>query len=59
VLDSLRPWASGSTYLLMADDKVAERHGWPESTWQRLAAIRAAVDPNGLFVAPHPATDQD
>lgn len=59
VMDSLRPWASGSTYLLMADDKVAERYGWPENTWQRLAAIRAAVDPHGLFVTPHPATDQD
>jgi hypothetical protein len=57
VMGSLQPWASGSTYLLMADDKVAERRGRPDASWQRLAGIRAAADPHGLFVSPHPATD--
>jgi FAD/FMN-containing dehydrogenase len=54
VLGSLGPWATGSTYLLMADGTATERRGWPEASWRRLAAIRAAVDPHGLFVSPHP-----
>lgn len=53
VTGSLQPWATGSAYLLMADGDVDERRGWPDASWRRLAAIRAAADPDGRFVPPH------
>lgn len=56
VMNALRPWATGSAYLMMADGDVDERRGWPASSWQRLVDIRAAVDPDGLFLAPHSST---
>ena len=58
VTDELQPWATGSAYLLMADAGVDEQRGWPASSWQRLVDIRAAADPHGLFVSPHPAAKQ-
>ena len=54
VMRALQPWATASAYLLMADETVDERRGWPAASWQRLAALRAAADPHGLFVPPHP-----
>ena len=55
VTDALRPWATGSSYLLMADADVDEQEGWPAAaSWQRLVDIRDAVDPGGLFVPPRP-----
>jgi hypothetical protein len=56
-MTSLQPWQSGSAYLLMVDESVDERLGWPAATWARLRDVRAATDPAGLFVAPHPATE--
>ena len=56
VMSALEPWATGSAYLLMVDEEVDERRGRPAASWQRLAAIRAAADPHGLFVPPHPAS---
>jgi FAD/FMN-containing dehydrogenase len=56
VMSALQPWVTGSAYLLMADEAVDERRGWPAASWQRLAAVRAAADPQGLFVPPHPVT---
>ena len=50
VMSALQPWATESAYLLMADEEVDERRGWPAASWQRLAALRAAADPHGLFV---------
>ena len=58
VMSALQPWATRSAYLLMADEEVDERRGWPAASWQRLAAVRAAADPHGLFVPPHPGTGQ-
>lgn len=55
VTRALQPWATGSEYLLMADADVDEQRGWPASSWQRLVDIRAAADPHGLFLSPHPA----
>ena len=52
VMDALQPWSTGSTYLLMADAAVDERRGWPDASWRRLAALRGAADPHGLFVPP-------
>ena len=56
VMDALRPWQSGRAYLLMADEEVDERRGWSDASWQRLAAIRAASDPDGLFVPRDPTS---
>ena len=56
VMGALQPWATGSAYLLMADEDVDERRGRPATSWQRLTELRAAVDPQGLFVSPHPAS---
>lgn len=58
VTESLRPWATGSAYLLMADADVDEPRGWPASSWQRLVGIRRAADPHGLFLPPRPAARQ-
>jgi FAD/FMN-containing dehydrogenase len=58
VTDALQPWATGSAYLLMADEQVEEQRGWPAASWRRLADIRAAADPHGLFLSPHPAAKQ-
>ena len=54
VMGSLEPWTSQAAYLLMTDDaQVDARRGWPEVSWQRLAAVRQSVDPHGLFLPPH------
>ena len=57
VTDALQPWATESAYLLMADEEVDERRGWPGASWRRLAAIRGTADPHGLFVPRHPPDD--
>jgi hypothetical protein len=54
VMSALRPWDSGTSYLLMADGEVDERRGWSASSAQRLEAVRAAADPHGLFIPPRP-----
>lgn len=56
VRDAVQPWGSGSLYLSMLDDRVDERRAVPGGSWRRLAAIRAAADPDGLFVLPHTAS---
>jgi FAD/FMN-containing dehydrogenase len=56
VLGALDPWATGSAYLLMVDEVTDERAGWPAASWDRLTALRAAADPDRLFVPPHAAT---
>jgi hypothetical protein len=58
VMGSLEPWASQAAYLLMTDAPVDARRGWPEVSWQRLAAVRESVDPHGLFLAPHRASER-
>jgi FAD/FMN-containing dehydrogenase len=58
VTEALQPWATGSAYLLMADEDVDEQRGWPAGAWQRLVDIRATADPQGLFLSPRPASQQ-
>ena len=53
-LDALEPWASGRRYLPMLDDRTDTRKAFPPGVHARLSAIRHAVDPRGLFLAPHP-----
>ncbi len=58
VMASLDPWTSQAAYLLMTDDaQVDARRGWPEVSWQRLAAVRESVDPHGLFLPPYRASE--
>ena len=57
IMSALQPWVTESTYLLMADEEADERRGWPAAAWRRLASLRAAADPRGLFVPRHAATE--
>lgn len=57
VMSALQPWDSGAAYLLMADAEVDERHAWSTESARRLAQVRAAADPHGLFVAPRVQAD--
>ena len=54
VAAALEPWSSAALYLNFAEESVDSRHGFPEGTWERLAAVRASVDPTGRFVSNHP-----
>ncbi len=55
---SLDPWVSPAMYLLMTDAEVDARRGWPEVSWRRLSALRESVDPHGLFLPPHRASER-
>jgi hypothetical protein len=54
-LDALQPWATGSHYLPMLDDRTDTRKVFPPGVHARLSAIRRSVDPTGLFLSPHPS----
>jgi hypothetical protein len=56
VMSALEPWDTGTSYLLMADEQVTERRGWSSESAERLDGVRAAADPDGLFVPPRPRT---
>lgn len=56
VREAVQPWGSGALYLSMTDDRVDGRRGVPGAHWDRLAAVRATADPDGLFVLPHTAS---
>ncbi|MEV4510555.1 FAD-binding oxidoreductase [Dactylosporangium sp. NPDC049525] len=53
VVSALQPWATGSQYLNFAEERVAAETAYEPAALRRLRAIRAAVDPSGLFVANH------
>ncbi|WP_338072820.1 FAD-binding oxidoreductase [Aeromicrobium phoceense] len=50
---ALRPWSNGRSYLNFAEEPTDARTAYAEDAWLRLAAIRSAVDPDGVFVANH------
>jgi hypothetical protein len=52
-VDALAPWASGH-YLNLAEKSVDPSTAYEADAWARLCAIRASVDPDGLFLANHP-----
>jgi FAD/FMN-containing dehydrogenase len=56
-LASVEPWATGRTYLPMLDDSVDTRKAFAPAVHTRLSAIRRSVDPQGLFMPPHPSPD--
>jgi FAD/FMN-containing dehydrogenase len=47
------PWAARTTYFNFADGDVDPSDLYPDGAFGRLAEIRAAVDPDGLFRARH------
>jgi FAD/FMN-containing dehydrogenase len=52
---ALAPYASGADYLNFVEEPVDTRRGYPApGAYERLVAVREAVDPEGLFVANHP-----
>lgn len=51
---ALSPWTGGRRFLNFTEDAVDPRGAYDTRTWRRLAEIRSAVDPDGVFVANHP-----
>lgn len=50
---ALQPWSNGRSYLNFAEEPTDARTAYADDAWLRLAAIRSAVDPDGVFVANH------
>jgi hypothetical protein len=53
LLAALTPWQNGREYLPMLDERSDTRKAFPPGVHARLSALRAAVDPDRLFVGPH------
>ncbi len=53
LLEALEPWTTGSQYLPMLDDQTDTRKAFPPEVNARLSRLRAAVDPDRLFVGQH------
>lgn len=53
-LAAVEPWATRA-YLPMVDDTSDTRKAFPPDVHARLSEIRRSVDPEGLFMAPHPS----
>jgi FAD/FMN-containing dehydrogenase len=52
-LAAVEPWATGRQYLPMLDERTDTRKVFPPGVHARLSAVRRAVDPGDLFLAPH------
>jgi FAD/FMN-containing dehydrogenase len=52
--EALDPWSSGRRYQNFAERPIAPGFFFDPETQSRLAAIKARVDPDGLFQANHP-----
>jgi FAD/FMN-containing dehydrogenase len=53
VRSELAPWLSQRAYLNFAERRVDPSAFYPDGSYERLAEIRADVDPDGLFRAKH------
>jgi hypothetical protein len=53
MLQALEPWTTGRQYLPMLDDQTDTRKAFPPEVNARLSRLRAAVDPDRLFVGQH------
>lgn len=53
IRSSLAPWLSRSAYFHFAERGVDKRALYPAGVYERLAGVRADVDPEGLFRARH------
>ncbi|EFC79635.1 FAD-binding oxidoreductase [Parafrankia sp. EUN1f] len=54
VVDAMAPFGARQQYLNLAANRTDVAAGYDPLAWARLRAIRAAVDPGGMFVAGHP-----
>ena len=50
---ALAPWSSGRSVLNFTEERTDASTGYDAGSWERLQAVRATVDPGGLFVANH------
>ena len=50
----LQPWSSGRSFLNFTEERTDTSTAYEAAAWDRLRAVRAQVDPGGLFVANHP-----
>jgi hypothetical protein len=50
---AMAPYGNGGHYLNLAERRVDTRSAYRPEAYSRLAAIRASVDPDGLFRANH------
>jgi FAD/FMN-containing dehydrogenase len=53
VFEAMAPWDSGRRYLNFTESRVDPRSIFPEETYDRLLAVKAAYDPEGRFAANH------
>jgi FAD/FMN-containing dehydrogenase len=53
LMKAMRPYGSGRNYLNFAENAVDPATGYPADVYSRLQAIRAQVDPTGVFRANH------
>jgi hypothetical protein len=54
VVDALRPWAAGQTYLNFAETKRDPQTLWTEQAHHRLCRIKKTIDPNNLIRSNQP-----
>jgi FAD/FMN-containing dehydrogenase len=59
VFTAMAPWSSGKRYLNFTEVRADSRTMFPDESYERLLAIKAAYDPDGRFAANHsiPAPD--
>ena len=53
LMDTLEPWAGGHLYLNFVEERIETAMAYETGVVERLRAIRAQVDPTGLFRANH------
>jgi hypothetical protein len=53
LVDAMAPYGHGGHYLNFTEHRVDTRSAYSADAYARLAAIRASVDPDGLFRANH------
>ena len=53
LLDAMAPWANGRVYLNFAEKGGSAERAYAPETYARLREIRAAYDPDEVFVASH------
>jgi hypothetical protein len=59
LVDALAHWSTGRRYLNFTEVPVPAASGYDPASLDRLRAVRAAVDPAGLFRANHPVAAPD
>ncbi|MFP5362632.1 MAG: FAD-binding oxidoreductase [Thermoleophilia bacterium] len=53
LVETMHPWATGGSYLNFAERPTDTRTAYTTDAYERLRAIRRAVDPDGVFQANH------